>query len=98
MSIENKTLDVANTADATTKIGDIKVIGNPDSWVLLCKASSLYQGWMKSTKAMEIVGVGCLVQSTTQQHNNVAEAITFVPNATIKVNKDGHYYLAKNEQ
>jgi len=33
---------------------------------------------MKSTKAMEIPGVGCLVQVTTQQGDNVAEAITMV--------------------
>jgi nitrate reductase NapAB chaperone NapD len=38
---------------------------------------------MKSTKAMEIKGVGCVVQVTTQQGNNVAEALTFVPGVEI---------------
>ena len=38
---------------------------------------------MKSAKAMEIDGVGCVVQVTTQQGSNVAEALVFVPNATI---------------
>lgn len=39
---------------------------------------------MKSTKAMEIEGVGCVVQVTTQQGDNVAEALTFVPNVRIE--------------
>ena len=55
---------------------------------LLCKASSEDEGWMKSTKAMEIEGGGCIVQVTTQQRNHdgtyaVAEALAFVPCATI---------------
>ena len=41
------------------------------------------ENWMKSTKAMEIEGVGCVVQVTTQQNNHVAEAVCFVPNAVI---------------
>jgi hypothetical protein len=54
---------------------------------LLCKASSESEGWMKSTKAMAVVG-GCIVQVTTQQRNNdgsyaVAEALTYVPGVTI---------------
>jgi hypothetical protein len=40
---------------------------------------------MKSTKAMQIEGVGCVVQVTTQQGNNIAEAITFVPNVKIEL-------------
>ncbi len=38
---------------------------------------------MKSTKAMEIEGVGCVVQVTTQQGQQVAEALVFVPNVVI---------------
>ena len=49
---------------------------------------------MKSTKAMEIGnGVGCVVQVTTQQGENVAEALTFVPSASIKTDDDGNKYL-----
>ena len=46
---------------------------------------------MKSTKAMEIVGVGCVVQVTTQQGDNISEALTFVPNTKIEegFSKDG---------
>ena len=55
---------------------------------LLCKASSDAEPWMKSTKACEIPGVGCVVQVTTQQRNldgsyAVAEAVTFVPGVKI---------------
>lgn len=38
---------------------------------------------MKSTKAMEIEGVGCVIQVTTQQGVQVAEAVTFVPNVKV---------------
>jgi hypothetical protein len=44
---------------------------------------------MKSTKAMEIPGSGCVVQVTTQQRNldgsySVAEALTYVPYTKIR--------------
>jgi hypothetical protein len=78
-----KSLDVVNVVDAQAKVSDIKVVGNGDSFQLLCKASSKEQGWMKSTKAMLIPGVGCVVQSSTQQGDNVAEALVFVPNVYI---------------
>lgn len=58
--------------------------GNGDTFKLISKASSVAEGWMKSTKAMEIEAVGCVVQVTTQQGNNIAEAITFVPGVRIK--------------
>jgi hypothetical protein len=77
-----KTLDNVNIADAQTKVSDIKVFGDGDMWQLLCKASSESQGWMKSTKAMQLPG-GCLVQVTTQQGGQVSEAVTFVPGVKI---------------
>jgi len=79
-----KTVNVSNIADAETKISDIEVIGNGDSFQLLCKASSKSQGWMKSAKAYEVPGMGCLVQVTTQQGDNVAEALVFVNDVTIE--------------
>ena len=41
--------------------------GNGDTFKLISKASSKEEGWMKSTKAMEIEGVGVVIQVTTQQ-------------------------------
>ena len=90
----NKTLDNTDIDGATKNVTDIKVFGNGDSWQLLCKASSEVEGWMKSTKAYEITGVGCLVQVTTQQRNmdgsySVAEAVAFVPGVYIANRADG---------
>ena len=85
-----KTLDISDIKGARANISDIKVFGDGDTFRLICKASSDEQGWMKSTKAMEIAEVGCLVQVTTQQRNpdgsySIAEALSFVPNAVIVV-------------
>jgi len=82
-----KTLHNSDISGARQNVKDIKVVGNGDMFQLLCKASSESEGWMKSTKAMQIPG-GCIVQVTTQQRNPdgsyaVAEAICFVPNVWI---------------
>jgi hypothetical protein len=75
-----KTLNNSTIKQAKKQVRDLEVVGNGDMFQLLCKASSKKERWMKSTKAMEIPGLGCVVQVTTQQGDNVAEAITFVPN------------------
>ena len=80
-----KTLHNSTVSGAKTNVSDLNVFGNGDSFKLICKASSKSEGWMKSTKAMEIEGVGCVVQVTTQQGDNVAEALTFVPGVKIEL-------------
>lgn len=87
--MEEKTLHNSNVSGAKENVKDLKIVGDGDMFTLLCKASSQNEGWMKSTKAMEIPGVGCVVQVTTQQKNidgtySVAEAVTFVPGVKIK--------------
>lgn len=82
---EQKLMDITEVKGATANISDLKVFGNGDTFQLICKASSAAQGWMKSTKAMQIDGVGCVVQVTTQQGDNVAEAITFVSGVKIEL-------------
>lgn len=82
-AVVSKTLDVTNIAEAKAKIPDIKVIGNGDAWQLLGKASSKEQGWMKSTKAYEIPGYGVVLQVSTQQGSNVAEALVTIPSVKI---------------
>ena len=82
-----KTLHNSEISGARKNVKDIQVVGNGDSFQLLCKASSEAEGWMKSTKAMK-TGNGCVVQVTTQQRNEdgsyvIAEALTFVPNVGI---------------
>ena len=97
-----KTLHNSDISGARKNVPDIKVVGNGDTFKLLCKASSQAEGWMKSTKAMEIRGLGCVVQVTTQQKNSdgsysIAEAITFVPGCTIvgDAQHEGGRFLAR---
>lgn len=76
-------------ADGTRKnVSDVVFWGNGDAWKLIGKASSEEQGWMKSTKAYQTHD-GVLVQVTTQQRNidgtySIAEAVTYVPGASIE--------------
>lgn len=77
-----KTLDNTTAIQAKDQVSDIKFWGDGNAWKLLGKASSKNEGWMKSSKAMN-VGSGCLVQVTTQNKDNVAEAVTFVPGVKI---------------
>lgn len=84
---EKKTLDVTNLTDLRKKVSDVKTFGNPDTFTLLCKASSDTEGWLKSTKVCNVPG-GCIVQVSTQQRNPdgsyaVAEALTYVPGTHI---------------
>lgn len=82
--IQAKTLDNTTADKAVDQVSDLKIWGDGDMWKLLSKASSVKEGWMKSTKAMEIPGRGCLVQVTTQQGDQVAEAVTFVEDCRIE--------------
>lgn len=86
MATEEKTLDVVNTADIKKKAPAVKVVGNPDQWRLLIKASLDEQGWMKSTKVM-ITRMGAVIQTTSQQRNPdgsyaLCDALQFVPGLT----------------
>jgi len=79
-----KTLVNTDSNGARKNVKDIVFFGDGDTFKLISKASSQEEGWMKSTKAMEIKHVGCVVQVTTQQGENIAEAITFVPGVRIE--------------
>jgi len=74
-----KTLDNIDVGHKNeTEVG---VFGDPSKWVCISKAWCKAEGWMKSTKAMN-TGKGCLVQVSTQQGDNVAEALTYVPDCS----------------
>ena len=95
-----KSLHVTDIANATDEVPDLQVTGDGDMWQLLSKASSEREGWMKSTKAMHIKSMGCLVQVTTQQRNyddsySLAEAVVFVPGVTIAADENGGKKLTK---
>jgi len=85
-----KTLGNTTSNGATKNVKDIVFWGNGDLFKLIGKASSKKEGWMKSTKAMEIENVGCVVQVTTQQDGQVAESVTFVPMVKIEETKTGN--------
>ena len=84
----DKTMGNTTASQAKDNVKDLQIWGDGDAWKLICKASSEKEEWMKSTKAMEIDGVGCLVQVTTQQDYMPAEAVTFVPGVRIEEVKD----------
>jgi hypothetical protein len=78
-----KTFENTDSNGAKKNVSDIQFWGDGDTFKLISKAWSKSEGWMKSTKAMEIPFIGCVVQVTTQQGESVAEALTFVPNTKI---------------
>lgn len=88
-----KVLNDKNIKDTKASTSDVEVFGNGDLFRLIGKVSSKKGKWMKSTKAMEIDGVGCVIQVTTQQGKNVAEALTFVPMCRIGEDSDGNLKL-----
>lgn len=91
--MSEKTLHNSTVSGASQNVPDLKIVGDGDLFQLLCKASSQDEGWMKSTKAMDVPG-GCVVQVTTQQRNEdgsyaLADAITFVPGVRVGEDKNG---------
>ena len=88
MKMQPKSLHNSESNGATKNVPDIQFFGATDAWKLLSKASSEAEGWMKSTKAMEVPH-GALIQVTTQQRNidgsyAVAEAVAFVPGVRVE--------------
>ena len=86
-----KTYGNTDTKGATKNVKDIVFFGDGDTFKLISKASSKNEKWMKSTKFLEIDGVGGVLQVTTQQGDNIAEAVTFVPGVKLGTtfNEDG---------
>lgn len=83
-----KTLSVASVAEAKGKVPDIKVVGDGDTFKVLCKVSSESEGWMKSTQYLEIQGNGVIVNISTQQRNfdgsySLAEAAVYCPGVKV---------------
>jgi hypothetical protein len=73
--IQNKKVvkkTLSNSANDTVKdnVSDVVLLGvKTNNWRLLCKAYSESEGWMKSTKAMNLNTRQVLIQTTTQQRN-----------------------------
>lgn len=93
--MKQKTLTNTTSSQAKDNVSDLIIWGNGDSFKLICKAASKQEGWMKSTKAMQIDGVGCIVQVTTQQGDNIAEALTFVPDIRVEEILEGDIVVSR---
>ncbi len=74
----SKTLSNTKASQAKDNVSDIQFYGDGDTFKCISKAWSKNEGWMKSTKAMNVPG-GVVIQVSTQQGWYVAEALTFVP-------------------
>ena len=80
--------------------GAVEIVGKPDQLKLLFKVDG--GTWVRSTKAMN-VGRGCVVQMSTrfltpQGAWNLAEALTYVPDAAIVSEEEGDgYYLVHRD-
>ena len=98
-----KTLYNSDGNGTQKNVPDVNFFGDENTFQLIAKASSEEEGWMKSTKAMEIKGVGCVVQVTTQQQNengsySLAEALTFVLGTKITKVKARSFYADGHEE
>lgn len=79
VTVAEKTIDVVDALSLVEKVSDVSIYSNCVSdWVTLHKVSSESEGWFKSTKALDLK-TGVLIQVTTQQGDNVAEALQFCP-------------------
>tara|TARA_R110002126_G_scaffold47605_5_gene133374 strand:+ start:9403 stop:9912 length:510 start_codon:yes stop_codon:yes gene_type:complete len=85
-------LDSNSTAEAKVRYDDLKVVGNPDAWHLLCKASSESGGWMRSTKVMATAS-GCIMQVSSMKDGSLTEALTYLPG--VKIVEDNGVLLLK---
>lgn len=86
--MSEKTLNNKSIKDVKKRVRDVEVFGDGDTFILISKAGSKKEGWMKSTRFMN-TGNGGVVQVTTQQKNkdgsySIAEAVTFVPEVAIR--------------
>ncbi|MCK5614042.1 hypothetical protein KAR91_69910 [Candidatus Pacearchaeota archaeon] len=78
-----KTFGNTEDSKAHDNVPDLVTYGVGDLFKLISKASSEEEGWMKSTKAMPVAH-GVVIQVTTQQGDNVAEALCYVPGVTVQ--------------
>jgi hypothetical protein len=94
--MKEKSLHNSDVNGAKKNVGDLVVYGNGDLFKLLCKASSEREGWMKSTKVME-VGRGRLVPSDDDLGGPLITAPVgcLVQVTTQQRNSDGSYAVAE---
>jgi hypothetical protein len=89
MMATKKTSSKPDVVDVNEKLVDVVVFGRSDLFQTLYSASSVGGGWIKSVRAMEIAGCGCVVQTTTQQGDHGTDALVFVPGVKVVDDDNG---------
>lgn len=79
-----RTLDTTNMEQA--EFAGVEHEGDPGQWVCIAKAWNKSEGWMKSTKVLEVPGAGVFLQVTTKEGGAIAEAVAFAP--AIRLSED----------
>ena len=87
-----KDLAISPDRPVETHVTDLVSFGDIHAWKLICKASSQSQGWMKTTKAMDMQG-NVLIQTETQQRNadgtySLSQSLAVVPGVRIEDQHD----------
>ena len=94
-----KTLSNSANETVSDNVPDVVLMGvKQNNWRLLCKAFSKREGWMKSTKALDLASREVLVQTTTQQRNSdgsysIADTLTVVSGRVIETEEIGIYTI-----
>jgi len=95
---EEQKKDDTRALDTTTneqaKERGVEMVGT-QLWRTVCKAWDKKAGWMKSTKALEVHGLGVLVQVTTKEGTSLAEATCFIQGATLQDMGNGIYTITR---
>lgn len=83
---EERTL--TNTTVEEAKASGVVLTGAADKWLCVAKAVNEAEGWMRSTKAMQVGSVGCLIQTSYIWTNpdgtkGSEEAVCFAPGVSL---------------
>lgn len=81
-----KSLSVSSPEELKAASPDVKLVGDPNAWICISKASSERQGWMHSTKVACVRGLGLLVQTSTELRHSqgnpaTSQGLAFIPGA-----------------
>ena len=92
---------LSNSANSTVKdnVPDVVLMGvKSNNWRLMCKAFSKKEGWMKSTKGLNLSTNQVLIQTTTQQKNSdgsysIADTLISVNGNLIESDEKGIFII-----
>lgn len=90
-----KTLGNTTAEQTEDNVQDVKSWGAKNMFKLITKAWSIEEEWSRSTKAMEIRGVGCVIQVSTILEGIPSEALSFVPGVRIREHKQGDKVISR---